>query len=349
MLGQRHPAQDVGGDGSTWWRRLLQWLRVPIGIFLAVILLLLGFRGLDWGDLARAIANVRWLWLVVAWATLPLSAFLKTLRWECLLGPSPRPRNLRRLLAIFAVGQMVNAAVPARLGEVSRAYLLNRVTDQPFASVLGSIVLEKLVDGLALLALVALLALQVALPAWFGTAVVSFLIVIVLLLALVLLIFLQRARLIHWATRLPRGIGAFVQTGVEGLGVLRQRGTLVSATGHTLFVWLVGMSTNYLVFLALDIEPSLLGSMFLVVAYYLAVLIPGVPAQIGLFHYVTILVLGVFGLERELSMSYAIVLHGLIYGTIFLLGIVSLSWLSLDLGSLLGRLRLMARGGGQDG
>ena len=318
------------------------WLRLAAGLTLAMAFFLLGVRGLDWADLHAVLVDVRWPWLVAAWFTLPLTALLKTLRWRCLLVSPSQPLDLRRLGAIFVIGQFVNAAIPARLGELSRAYLVNRFLGQPLAAVLGSIALEKLLDGLVLLGLVALLAVQVILPPWFGAAATSFAVVLGCFLVLLLLALFQRERLMRWADRLPRKAAAFLRAGLEGLTVFMETKSILPACAYALAIWVAGATTNYLVFRALGMEAPLFAAVFLVVAYYLAVLIPGVPAQIGLFHYVTVLALGVYAIEREISMPYAIALHGLIYGTILLLGVIGLSGLSLDLRPLLRDLRSLA-------
>ena len=88
-------------------------------------------------------------------------------------------------------------------------------------------------------------------------------------------------------------------------------------------------------------------ALLLLVVHYLAVLIPGVPAQVGLFHYVTVLALEVYAVGPEQAMPYAVVLHGLVYGTIIAAGALAAPALSLDLGALPGRLRALGAAAGE--
>jgi len=296
------------------WERL----RLLIGLVVAGGSLWLGLRGLDWQDFSGALAHVKWPWLVLAWLTIPVGTSVKALRWKCLLPSSNSQPRWLRLLAILATGQLVNAVIP-------------------------TLVVEKALDGLALLSLTAVLALNIALPGWFGTAALSFGALFALLFLILFVVTFQRQRLLRWSTKLPQRLQRTASTGLDGLGVLRQRGVFLPAAFSTMLVWTLGFATNYSLFIALGIEPTALGCLLIIVVHYLAVLIPGVPGQVGLFHYTTVLALGVFGIPRELSMPYAVVLHALIYGTILVLGAISVSWLSLDLGALMEQLRALAR------
>ena len=323
---------------SHWRERA----RLVVGLIVGGGLLWVGSRGLDWRDFADLLADAKWTWLITSWLTVLLGTSVKALRWKWLLRRSDGQPTWLRLVAILTTGQLVNAVVPWRLGELARAYLVSRASNNTFALTLGSLAVEKALDGLALLSLTAVLALNIVLPGWFGAAVLSFAAIFALIFILLFLVTFQRERLLRWSSRLPGYLCRFAKTGVESLSVLRGRGAFFPAALSTVLVWLLGFATNYCVFMALGLPPTMLGSLLLLVAHYLAVLIPGVPAQLGLFHYVTILALGVFDIGRELSMPYAIILHALIYGTIMVLGAMSVSWLSVDLGSLGSRLRAMS-------
>jgi len=323
---------------SDRWR---DRVRILTGLLVGGILLWLGLRTLSWQDLGRVFAHVRWPWLVVSWVTIPVGTGVKTLRWRYLLQDGEKKPSWLRLLGIFAVGQLVDAFVLSNLGDLTRAYLVSRASDSTLPLTLGTIVVEKALDGMALLCLIVVLALSIALPKWFGTAALSFAALFVLLAIVLVLVTLGRESLLRWCSRLPGRLRPLVRTGLEGLTAFRRPATLLPTGMLTLLVWLLGLATNYSLFMSLGLPPTVLGAMLLLVVLYLAVLIPGVPALVGLFHYVTILALGALGVGRELSMPYAIVLHALIYGTMVVLGVGSLWWLSIDWQTLRGQLRTL--------
>jgi len=321
------------------------WARVRplVGLLAGGILLWLGLRTLSWQDFSRVMAQVRWPWLILSWLTIPAGTCVKALRWRLILRDGQEPPPWPRMMAALTVGQLVDAVVFSQVGELTRAYLVAKAADRPLATTLGTIIVEKVLDGLALLGVALALALNLALPPWFGRASLTFSIPFAALLIALALLTLGRDRLVRWCSRLPDKPRRLVTSGIEGLTVLRRPHTFIQAALSTSLVWLLGLVTNYCLFIALGIPPTASGALLLLAVHYLAVLIPGVPAQVGLFHYVTVLALGALGVGRELSMPYAIVLHALIYGTMILLGAAAASWLSLDLGVLAREWRKGAR------
>lgn len=318
-----------------------QYARTCIGLALGGGLLWFGLRNLSWRDFSRVLARVRWPWMILSWMTIPVGTCVKALRWRFLLRDANSHARWPRLIAFLTVGQLVDAVVFSNLGELTRAYLVSKASDRTLPLALGTIVAEKVLEGTALLSVTLVLALNLVLPDWLGTASLIFAALFALLLAGLILVTLGRERLLRWCSRLPGKLHTLAATGLEGLSALRRPRTVFAAAASTLLVWLLGLVTNYCLFMALGLPPSVLGALLLLVVHYLAVLIPGVPAQVGLFHYVTILALGTLDVGRELSMPYAVVLHALIYGTMMVLGVGSLWWLSIDWQTLRGQLRTL--------
>ncbi len=332
---------------ATARRSRYPWLRLAAGLVFAGLLLWLALREVDWEDFLVVLRGARWGWLVVAWLGIAVAPLVKGLRWRYLLAAHPARPGWLRLTAMFAIGQLANVVIPARAGEITRSYLAGRGTPGGFGLVLGTILLEKVLDGVALLAIAGGLALSMAMPAWFGTAAVSFAATMALLLCGLVALVWARGPLLRWSTRFPPRVRRLAEAGLTGVGALGRRGVLMPALAATALVWLLGLGSNYALFMALGLPATLQASLLLLVVHYMAVLIPGVPAQVGLFHYVTRLALAVFGVGAELATPYAVVLHGLIYGTIIVTGALAASALSVDLSDL-GRLGRPAAAGGEE-
>jgi len=320
---------DEGGRGGA-----LAWWRSALGMVVGGVLFWLAAREVAWEEFWQVIAEARWGWLALSWTTILVVPGVKGLRWKVLLSDAGRRQGWRRLSAIFCVGQLANAVIPARAGELTRAYLAGRDAPGGFGLALGAVVVEKVLDGVALLAIAGALALTMALPDWFGTAALSFAALLGLIGLGVVLLSLLKQRLLRWTERLPSRVANLAAGGLEGLSAVKGPGVLPVATVLTALVWLLGLVCNYSLFIALGLPATAAGALLLLVVHYLAVLIPGVPAQVGLFHYVTVLSLDVLAIERGLSMPYAVVLHGLIYGTIIVMGILGASMLSVSPRSL---------------
>lgn len=308
------------------WRLARFW----IGLAAGLVLFWLALRGVAWEDFWEVLRRTRWPWLVLTWLTILFTAWAKALRWQHLFRASGGCSNWRRMLAMLSVGQLVNAVVPSRFGELARAYLAGREPGGTFAAALGTVVVEKTLDGMAAIGLVAVLALTVALPGWFRSASASFASLLILLFILVAGTALARDRLARWAARLPRKWQAPLREGLRGVGILRQSGALVPAMLLTVLIWLAAASTNYCLFKALGLPLSVAAALLVLVTGHLGALIPVVPGQLGVFHYLTVLALGTFGIGREVAMPYAVMLHVLVYATIAGLGLGGLWWLSTD-------------------
>lgn len=313
------------------------WLRPTVGLLAGGGLFWLAVREVAWGDMVAVLSRARWGWLVLAWLAVLVAPLVKGLRWRFLLAAHPARPSWLRLTAIFAVGQLANVVIPARAGELTRSYLAGRGVPGGFGLVLGTILVEKLLDGLALLAIAGALALRMALPGWFGTAAWSFAATLGLLAAGVLVLAFGRGILARPAGRLPARLRRLAEAGLNGVGALRGKGVLLPALLATAGVWFLGLGCNCVLFLALGLPARASAALLLLVVHYLAVLIPGVPAQVGLFHYVTVLALEVFAVGADLAMPYAVVLHGLIYGTIIASGALAAPALSVRFGELASR------------
>src|SRR4051812_13705233 len=85
-------------------------------------------------------------WLLVAGIALYfVGTFLRAARWQVILRPV-QPVPLRRAFATLVIGFTANDLLPARVGELVRAFLLQRSHRVPFAATIASIVVERVLD-----------------------------------------------------------------------------------------------------------------------------------------------------------------------------------------------------------
>jgi uncharacterized membrane protein YbhN (UPF0104 family) len=74
----------------------------------------------------------------------------------------------------------------------------------------------------------------------------------------------------------------------------------------------------------------LTASLLILIALQAGISIPSVPGRIGIFEYICVLALAVFGVGQSTAFGYGVVLHGLVLLTPILAGLVSLSILGLS-------------------
>src|SRR4051812_1019202 len=128
--------------------------RLAGGALLALVLLALFFREVDWTALVAAFRSANHLYLAGVVAVTVLTYLLRAWRWGSLLAPLA-PVPLADLFSATFVGFMTGLLVP-RAGEVVRPYLISRRHPIRTSAGFASIILERLLDVVSVLLLFAL-------------------------------------------------------------------------------------------------------------------------------------------------------------------------------------------------
>jgi uncharacterized protein (TIRG00374 family) len=146
-------------------RRLLVAL---IGIGISAVALGIAVRNVDLATVARRLSEADVRYLLLALVAASVQVCLRTLRWQVLLPVRPGGERVeaRRILPVLLIGYLGNVALPARLGEVIRTFLLSRRESLDSVAVFGTVVLERILDVAALAAFALIVALAVGAPPW---------------------------------------------------------------------------------------------------------------------------------------------------------------------------------------
>jgi uncharacterized protein (TIRG00374 family) len=230
---------------------------------------------------------------------------------------------------------MVNNVVPARAGEIARAYALTRETTVPFATSLASLAVDRLFDAIVLLLLAAPALLDPALSSsqtLAGRPLASFAagagtVVVVLLLGLYTLVFFpkQLLRLFElFARRVSPTIEErgrkMLETFIHGLSVLRSPGRFAAVLGWSIAHWLLNAIGFWLSFKALGITAPFSAALFLQAFIALGTAVPALPGFFGVFEYMSVQGLSVYGVGQEQAATWAIGYHLLSFIPITLIG-----------------------------
>ena len=287
--------------------------------------LLLALRWLGWALLLAVLRQVGCFVLVPAAAIDLISMAARALAWRVILGGRA---SLLRMLAALNQGYLKNNLLPWRMGELGRAILRGRRPGLSPALVLSSIVVERLYD--MSLAVALLLALS---PAAFGAssapraALVGGLAVIVALGALWLA--LARPQAIEWRLRrLPRGLGRWQGLWDNlraGLASLRDSRQLLAGFGWMVLSWALAGGEYWRVFRAFVPEAQAAWALLALCVTLLGVAIPCAPGYMGVFEASAVAALAVFHVGSSIALGYALILHGLHFGTTTLLGAAALA------------------------
>jgi glycosyltransferase 2 family protein len=303
-------------------------VRFWVGIVVSLLCLALAFKDINLSHIVEALSQINFLWLLPAFGLTLLGQLGRAARWGVLFYPR---HDLRfgKLFAILNIGYLISNIFPARLGDFARAYLISESEHIPVARSLSTIVVERTFDVLAVVFFLLVLLPFVPLPEWVTRSGLVLGVISAALLIGLIWLSLQRDRSLHWLQRILGrfpflDVGKWTQQAeslIDGFDLLHTRRPLIEVTGWTLGIWLTAAVTYFILMQAFSLQLSFAAAVLVLCALGLSAIVPSSPGYIGVFHAVTVLTLSLFGIEKSLALSYAIVLHGLNYITLVGLGV----------------------------
>jgi len=317
--------------------------RVILGFIVSAVFLFFSLRGQDFRAVGDAFRRVNAWYLIPAVLLYFCGLFVRALRWSILLRPIVN-LSARELLPINAVGLMANNVLPLRAGELVRAYALAQRAHVSKSASLATIAVERIFDGMTMLLFIAGSMVFVSLTSQLRHVAVLALALFSLALVVVLLLAhggTTRDRFLRVALgylppamnkKASRMAGSFI----DGLGIFRDWRNLIAVAGTSIIAWTFEASVYWTT--ARAFGGSIAGAMgaaetFLTTGIAnLATLVPSSPGYVGPFEAAVILVLsGALELSRELALSYAILIHALLYFPVTIWGLIEWSRLHLSL------------------
>ncbi len=323
-------------------------IQLLVGLGLSVLLTWLFLRQAHFGRVGAALAGANLAWLLAAVAAVLIGQLQRAWRWHMLLLPLGRV-PLRPLLECTLMGWGVTTVLPGRLGEIVRPVLLSRRTQIRASAAIGSVVLERAFDALAMLILLAgYLAFlpppavltdegQVALDAMRTTG--------MLLLAGLVAGFTATALAMR-SDRFQRGLQqvldrwlpsrtAAMATGfLAGMSGLKSPWLILGILGHSLMIWSSIVFMYVLLFWAFSIQLAFYAAIPLVAVLVIGVMVP-TPGAVGAFHAAAqIGLVGLWAVDNDTAIAFAIVAHAVAFVPHSSIGLILLMREGLSLASV---------------
>jgi glycosyltransferase 2 family protein len=310
--------------------------RSALGILLSAGFLYFAFRGIELAEVLAHLRRANLALLVLSAAAATCIFPLRALRWRPILDPIAPNLPFSRLWSATAIGMMINNVVPARAGELARAYALSRSTPQvPFPAAFASLAVDRLFDAVVVLLLMFGAMLDPAFPSdasFMGRPVASYAIfflfvtlagvaalyAIVLLPSHVLRVYELLAR--RLAPRFEaRGRDALVSLS-NGLSVLRSPRRFAAVFAWTVLHWLVNAIAFWIAFKAVGVTAPFSAALFLQGLIAIGVAIPQAPGFFGVFETFGKYGLGIYAVAPDAAVTWAIGFHFLSYVPITVIG-----------------------------
>lgn len=308
------------------------FIRIGVPVVISLVSLYLALKDVALDDVLEALSNTDVRFIVLVLITVMVNTFAKAARWKALMRPGGHNVSYFQAIKSLLVGHTLNLLYPGRVGDLSRAYEIGGLgLGRTF--VLGTVVVEKILDMLSYAFLFIYLLFLIPLPGWVSDSGYAFTGVALIVSFATIIIAFQRdlvMRIVERITDLfPERIKTYTNTrfrsGITSLDVLQNKTDVLILGLLSALVWATAILNNHLTLLAFDISLPLSASLLILIALQVGITIPSVPGRFGVFQYICVLALGVFGVDQATAFSYGILLHIIVILLPTLFGLVILA------------------------
>ena len=325
--------------------KVISVLKFFLLLAIAVGLLLFAFRGISLRSIVQEIvkANVWWVLLSVVPSIAALVS--RSYRWNLLIEPlGYKPKLIKTFYAV-TIGYFANLGFP-RLGEVTRCAALSKAESVPFNMLLGTVIVERVVDVLTLiicLILTAIIELNRLGTFLVGTIIdpviekvkqlfsspvlLAGLVIVIIAVLFVVRYFRIKLKRANGESRIVHLFRGLV-SGLKSIGQLKRPWLFIF---HSILIWVLYLLSVYLCFFALPVTRGLglTAALFLLVAGGLGMSAP-VQGGIGAYHLLVSQGLMLYGLSKRDGLAFATLVHTSQILMIILLGSASLFLLFIN-------------------
>lgn len=340
-------------------------MKLPLKIFASLLVtggcIAYAVHGVDRGQVMAELRHLTLGAVLLYLLTLVATHAFRTWRWEFLLRPLGVSLTFRELLPMSSVGFMAVLVLPLRLGEFVRPYYLARARQVRMSAAVGTVAVERIIDGLCisllffgayLLSAGDVFSPELRIAAWLSlcgfVGLTAFLALALVRTDLAISLFLKLSLISTLAPARAPHIGDKIRSLISGFRVLSDHRNLAAFLAYTIAYW--GCNGLGMWVLARQMGlPIGLGTAFVTMAFTGVVLsLPNAPGLVGQFHAGIKLALAAYlpaAMVNTKGFAYAVVLHGLQTLWYVSAGVVALPFCGDKKESLTAMLRSSQRAG----
>lgn len=310
-----------------------------MGVLISAAFLWLSLSKLNLANFWQAVSHANYWWIVPGVAVYFVAVWVRAWRWHYLLRPIKSIKT-KIIFPITCIGYMGNNIYPARAGEVLRAVVLKRKEGVPISASLATIIVERIFDGVVMLAFIFVNLAQLAkmsnvsipIGSWnltiqdiavWGSVAFFGALVLFLLAAMFPKV---SSKFFKWLidhllpSRIREKSTAVMYRFLDGLESLRTPGNIFMVFMTSVIIWLLETVKYWFVMHAFDFHASFFTLMLVNGVVNLATTIPAAPGYIGTFDWPAIVILKASGIDQAIATGYTLVLHVALWLPITVLG-----------------------------
>jgi uncharacterized protein (TIRG00374 family) len=318
-----------------------QHLSIAAGIALSVVFLWLSLKDTDFAQIREALVHAQIVYALPLLGAVALFYWLKAVR-VCLLLRPLRSISVSGIVPAMMIGFGANNLLPARLGDLARVYLLGRRHSLSKASILASMVVERLFDLLAALGLLALVVVTAQVPqalitpGYFigGLELVLLGLTIAMVMWTRMLVSLVGAATGFLPAALRSGLTRHVELGATGTHAVKQPRLLFGIAFTSVLQSLLRATAMYLAVLAVGVNVPISAAFVLLALSTAAITLPSAPGFFGTIQLCFVLALKPYGVDASDAFAASVFYHVLEYLAVTSAGLYCLKGVGRDLGQI---------------
>ena len=287
-------------------------LRALVGVAISIAALAFVLGGTDLAETAKVLSRADLRWVALALVLFSFDLAFRALRWQRLLRPIAHVRYLP-MFAYLLVGYLANNILPARLGELVRSHYLGDREGISRASALGTVVVERVVDLVAVVAIASVAILVLSVRGLVGNVVllgaaVTGLLLVVLAVGIVAhrLPGLDRIRAVVERYPRARDLGRSLQDGLAVAARPRTVGEAIAVSGLS---WTMAILAYAAVGQSIGIQLSMGQAALIASGVALASAVPAGPSNLGTFEFAAKELGKAVGIEEASALALGVLAH----------------------------------------
>ena len=325
-------------------------INVALGLIFSIGFLILAFYNVKIEDVASGFKNFDLAYVIPITSLVLLYFIVRGYRWGLIFKPNALPPFMSLFSGIM-IGVMVNNLVPAKIGEVSRAFIVGKKEKIEISLTFGTIIVERIFDFLALIFCFFMLflfspkeqAFLTGMSSAEKTAFISTLALFIVLTGVIVFFKLKKDFFIKFvekgtglfSKKLSSKIYKWFNSFAGGLKCLDSFENTAKIFFTSVFQWFIMGFCTWIALISFNIDLPLSSACFVMIVVTLGVAIPPSPGGIGPTQLVSVLVLTFYGINGGLAMGYSIVINFITFSIGTLLGIYFLFKESLKFSELI--------------
>jgi len=276
-------------------------------------------------EFQHTIKQINYLWWLFSALIYLFAFFPRGLRWQLMLSTIKKV-PLADSTQVVVLGYAANNLLPFRLGEIVRAYIMGNKNSISKITCLGSIVAERVIDGIVIVCLLGMSMILLtstiqqteALKQIFFTSGIIFLSAVFLLI----LILIYSKTILKIGKRFfGQSEQAFLEKIVNSLNFLRTKRILFQTLLLSIFVWLIEGAMFALVLWVMGFKNPVAMGYFCLGIVNLGILLPSAPGYIGVYQAASVFAFLALGYSESAGLAYGLLIHTAQYIPITLIGI----------------------------